>query len=34
MSNAPANHEEAIRVLQAACAQIELAFHHSQAPID
>ncbi len=28
------NHEEAIRVLRAASAQIELALHQSQAPID
>jgi hypothetical protein len=34
MSGAPGNHDEAIRVLQAASAQIELALHQSQAPID
>jgi len=34
MSSTPADHEEAIRVMQAAGAQIELALHQSQAPID
>jgi len=34
MSGAAGNHEEAVRVLQAASAQIELALHQSQAPID
>ena len=34
MSAGAGNHEEAIRVLQAASAQIELALHQSQAPID
>jgi hypothetical protein len=34
MSATPGNHEEAIRVLQAASAQIELALHQSQPPID
>lgn len=34
MSDNAGNHEEAIRVLQAAGAQIELALHQSQAPID
>jgi hypothetical protein len=34
MNSAAGNHEEAIRVLQAAGAQIELALHQSQAPID
>jgi hypothetical protein len=34
MSGDIANHEEAIRVLRAASAQIELALHQSQAPID
>lgn len=34
MSGNVGNHEEAIRVLQAASAQIELALHQSQAPID
>jgi hypothetical protein len=32
--NAAGNHEEAIRVLQAASAQVELALHQSQPPID
>ncbi|MBK7116897.1 MAG: hypothetical protein IPH71_12910 [Proteobacteria bacterium] len=34
MSDTAGNHEEAVRVLQAASAQIELALHQSQAPID
>ncbi len=34
MSSAKGDHEEAIRVLQAASAQIELALQQSQAPID
>jgi hypothetical protein len=34
MSGDIANHEEAIRVLRAASAQIELALHQSQSPID
>ena len=34
MSGDAGNHEEAIRVLRAASAQIELALHQSQAPID
>lgn len=34
MTHPAGNHEEAIRVLQAASAQIELALHQSQAPID
>jgi hypothetical protein len=34
MSGDVAHHEEAIRVLRAASAQIELALHQSQPPID
>jgi hypothetical protein len=34
MSAESGNHEEAVRVLQAASAQIELALNQSQAPID
>jgi len=34
MSGDAGNHDEAIRVLRAASAQIELALHQSQAPID
>jgi hypothetical protein len=34
MSQSPGNHEEAVRVLRAASAQIELALNQSQAPID